>query len=262
MPRPRRRWGQHWLASEALAASLVDSIRPQPTDRFLEIGPGTGRLTRALLPHVQSIFAVEVDPRCCEQLSGIHDDRLTVVQADILAADSLVPWDEGPFRVVGNLPYNVSSPILRWTAERHGDVVDAHYMLQEEVAERAAAGPGGGDYGLLSVQLSWIFEVTIVKRLSAGAFRPPPRVRSAFVRLQPRPPLASPPELERARQVAAAAFTHRRKQIVRALALGGYEEHRVRVACEATAIPATARAGDVGPRQWVQLAEALAAEGS
>lgn len=236
-------------------------MSPQATDRFLEIGPGTGRLTRALLPLVGSLLAIEVDPRCCVELSAIQDERLTILQADILAADELLPWRQGPFRVVGNLPYNVSSPILRWSVDRRADLVDAHYMLQEEVAERAAAAPGTGDYGLLSVLLAWSFEVTIIKRLSPGAFRPPPQVRSAFVRLQPRPLIASAAALLQARAVAAAAFTHRRKKVVRALALGGYPEARTRPACAMAGVPVDARAGDVAPAQWIALAQALQGRG-
>lgn len=258
MGAPRRKWGQHWLASDAVARDLVGLIAPVRGERFLEIGPGRGRLTHALLEHPISIVAVEVDPECCASLErSAAGQRLQVIHADVLEADDRIPWDRAPFRIVGNLPYNVSSPILRWTAERRGRLTDAHYMLQLEVAERLAAVTGTRDYGYLSVLVQARFRVEILLRLSPGAFRPPPRVDSAFVRLLPRPPRGAAADPESWLPVAAAAFGHRRKTLVNALALGGWDKEGAIAACAAVGVDPQSRAERLTPADFARLAAAL-----
>ena len=184
----KKKWGQHWLANDALAETLATAVSVRPGETFLEIGPGTGRLTGALLRHQARVVAVEVDPECCEELRQRYAGAaLTLIQGDALAIDVELPWQTNPLRLIGNLPYNLSGPFLRWTATHRTDIVDAHYMLQREVADRAASAPGTKSYGVLSVRTQWEFEVNVVKRLTAGSFRPMPKVDSAFVRLTPRP---------------------------------------------------------------------------
>ena len=253
----RKKWGQHWLASDELAAALVRLVAPQSGDLFVEIGPGRGRLTRALLEHPVRVVAVEVDPDCCAALRPLEaDGRLRVIQADILQADTSLPWSSGPLRLVGNLPYNVGGAILRWTSRRAADLVDAHYMLQEEVAERVVADPGSRTYGLLSVAMQASFRPQIVKRLSPGAFRPPPAVRSAFLQLERRqaegeavPDTWLP--------VAEAAFAHRRKTLANALALARWDASEVRIACSRAGVDGDLRAEALGVDDYQRLAAAL-----
>ncbi len=252
----RRKWGQHWLASETLAVSLIDTIAPRQGDRFIEIGPGRGRLTIPLLRRPIQVVAVEIDPECAALLEDLGARNLTVVNADILAHPTL-PWVTGSLRLVGNLPYNVSSPILRLTAHNHDRVIDAHYMLQEDVAERVAAPPGSRDYGLLSVLLQWHYECRVVQRLSPGAFRPPPRVRSAFVRLVRRDPVGGGPIDAHQRRVLESAFAHRRKTLSRALRYGGWDPAAIAEGlCLAQVEPRT-RAEQLSPERFARLAAAL-----
>ena len=252
----RRKWGQHWLASQELADSLVARVSPQAGDQFLEIGPGQGRMTRSLLRHPVTVVAVEIDPRGVALLDRIDVANLRVVHADILAHRSL-PWVSGAVRLIGNLPYNVSSPILRLTADHHERVIDAHYMLQEEVAERVASPPGQRRYGLLSVLLQWHFDCAVVKRLDTAAFRPPPKVRSAFVRLRPRTRPPAHPMDTHCRSVLEAAFGHRRKTLARALRHAGWSSGVIETARRASGIDGTRRAEQLWPEEFGQLADAL-----
>lgn len=259
MTAAKRKWGQHWLASDALATDLVDLVDLRADDAVLEIGPGTGRMTRALLASGARVVAVEVDPECCVRLGGLVGvGELEVIGADVLAADDAIPWERGPFRVVGNLPYNVSSPILRWTVAHRESVRDAHYMLQAEVAERVEAGPGSRTYGLLSVLVQAAYEPRILQRLPPGAFRPPPRVDSAFLRLVPRDCAALPADLARWIPAAEAAFTHRRKTIRNALRLGGFPTEAVDSALDRVGIDPRARAEQLDVETFASLGRELA----
>jgi len=235
----------------------VSLIAPRPGEHFIEIGPGRGRLTRALLAHPVNLLAVEIDPRCCAELEALQNDRLQVLRTDILTADEQLPWGQGEFRVVGNLPYNVSSPILRWTVDHADQLIDAHYMLQLEVAERASARPGGKEYGWISVLLAHVFEVAIVKRLSPGAFRPQPKVQSAFVRLRR---LAEPPApaLRRcAARFASGAFAHRRKKWPKSLSLAGQDSARAVTAAQRAGVSPDLRAEALTPEDYLAVAAAM-----
>lgn len=259
MTAAKRRWGQHWLASDALAADLVALMALEEGERVLEIGPGTGRMTRALLDAGARLVAVEVDPDCCERLRPLVEaGALELVESDVLEADESIPWERGPFRVVGNLPYNVSSPILRWTVERRSRLLDAHYMLQAEVADRVAAPPGSRTYGLLSVLVQAAFEPRVLQRLSPGAFRPAPRVDSAFVCLEPVSGGGHAADLPLWIGAAEAAFTHRRKTVQNALRLAGYETERVRVALERVGVDPASRAERLDVSTFARLGRELA----
>ncbi len=214
--RPRKRFGQHFLHDRQVIDRLARTIAPRAADRLLEIGPGEGVLTRPLLASGASVTVVELDRDLASTLferlgqpPGLH-----IIQADILKVDLSTLTAEGPLRVVGNLPYNISTPILFHLFEHLPAIVDMHFMLQKEVVDRLVAAPGSGDYGRLSVMagfycdMDWLFDVP------PGAFRPPPRVMSAIVRLKPKhlseSELALRPALE---QVVRHAFGQRRKTL-------------------------------------------------
>jgi 16S rRNA (adenine1518-N6/adenine1519-N6)-dimethyltransferase len=221
----RKRFGQHFL-EPAWVTKVVAALEPAATDRFIEIGPGRGALTIPLAARVAEVIAVEVD----RDLSGALERRaiphLTVVTADVLDLDLVdLALRSGatraaPLRLVGNLPYNISSPILfrLLDASASGLFRDATLMLQKEVADRLAAVPGTSEYGVLTLQTALAADVVRVLSLPPGAFRPPPKVRSAVVRLDFRP---APPEVRDPKLVAAmvrSVFTQRRKTLGNALA--------------------------------------------
>jgi 16S rRNA (adenine1518-N6/adenine1519-N6)-dimethyltransferase len=200
---------------------LIGAIDPSPDQTFLEIGPGQGALTRALAPRVKRIIAVEIDRDLAAALPTRVPGNVQVVTADFLDVDlaALLGSEPLPVRVAGNLPYNVSSPIL-FRLLRHADegrqFADATVMLQKEVADRLAAAPGQSGYGTLALQTGLSADVGRLLTLPPGAFRPPPKVTSAVVRLtfRPRPVDVDPAAFER---VVRAIFVHRRKTLLNAL---------------------------------------------
>src|SRR5438128_11275121 len=196
-PFPRKRFGQHFL-EPVWVAKVIRAIDPQPADHFVEIGPGRGALTRPLLDRAQSVLAFEIDRDLALDLRQ-NDGKLTLVEGDFLdTANWLGDARSTPLRVAGNLPYNAASPILFKLIELHASGVpltDATLMLQHEVADRLIAGPGGKEYGVLSILVQHTADVERLLSLPPGAFRPPPKVRSALVRVrfrEPRPPADAP----------------------------------------------------------------------
>ena len=219
--RPRKRFGQHFL-EPAWVDKLVTSIEPAPSDVFVEVGPGRGALTLALAPRVTRVIAVEIDRDLAAALPSRVPPNVQIVQGDFLHADfdDLLSGIVGPVRVVGNLPYNVASPILFQLlhAASHGRRFrDATLMLQKEVADRLSAGPGTGDYGALAIQVGLLADVDRLLTLPPGAFRPPPKVTSAVVRLRFREPLADVPDLQAFERVVRGLFLKRRKTLLNAL---------------------------------------------
>jgi 16S rRNA (adenine1518-N6/adenine1519-N6)-dimethyltransferase len=215
----RKRFGQHFL-EPAWVAKVVEAVDPQPDDRFLEIGPGRGALTVPLAKRARSIVAVEVDRDLAAALSSRALPNVKVVTADVLAINVVDLAEGEPTRVVGNLPYNISSPILfRLLEASASDLLrDATLMLQKEVADRLVAAPGTSEYGVLTLQAALAADVTLLLALPPGAFRPVPKVRSAVVRFSFRPP---PPEVHDPQMVVAivrSIFTQRRKTLSNALA--------------------------------------------
>ncbi len=186
---PRKRFGQHFLHDPGILRKIVQAIAPQPGDDVVEIGPGEGALTLPLLRELGRMTVIELDrdlvPRLRAAAEGIGE--LEIVNADVLTVDFSALRRKGPLRVVGNLPYNISSPILFHCLDHIDAIRDMHFMLQKEVVERMAAAPGSKVYGRLSVMLQLVCRVEPLLRVPAGAFRPPPKVESAVVRLTPRP---------------------------------------------------------------------------
>lgn len=214
---PRRRFGQHFLVDRATIERIVAAIAPRRDDHLVEIGPGLGALTGPLLERVDHLHVIELDRDLSARLRETYPaERLTVHQGDALRFDfELLP---APLRVVGNLPYNVSTPLLFHVAASAARCTDLHFMLQQEVVDRMVAEPAHPEYGRLSVMLQYRFRMTQLFTVGPGAFRPAPKVSSAIVRLAPRPveELSALDESD-FYKVVAKAFSMRRKTLKNAL---------------------------------------------
>ncbi len=215
--RARKRFGQNFLQDASVIRHILECVAPQPGEHLVEIGPGQGAITRYLLEAAGALDAVELDRDLIEPLTRLCAGRgeLHLHNADILKFDLCALARDGqPLRVVGNLPYNISTPILFHLLEQAACIRDMHFMLQKEVVERMAASPGGKEYGRLSVMLQARCEVTPLFEIPPTAFRPAPKVDSAFVRLVPleRPP-ARIDDFAVFSQVVAQAFAQRRKTL-------------------------------------------------
>ncbi len=226
--RTRKRFGQHFL-EPVWADKVVDAIAPAPNDVFLEIGPGPGALTLKLAPRVARLVAVEIDRDLVARLAGKLPANATLLNGDVLDLDLDTALEtanvSGPVRVAGNLPYNISSPILfrLLHLQSKRPVSDATLMLQGEVADRITAKPCTPEYGVLSVLIQWQAEVTRLLPIPAGAFRPPPDVRSALIRLAFRPPPIPLKDFALFERMVRRMFTQRRKTLANALASFGSE---------------------------------------
>lgn len=212
----RKRFGQHFLVDEAVIDRIVREIAPRPGDAMVEIGPGLGALTVPLADRLGALTVVELDRDLAARWR--RDPRLVVIESDVLRVDfaALAAERRAKLRVVGNLPYNISTPILFHLLEAVGSVIDQHFMLQKEVVDRMAAAPGGRDYGRLSVMLQWRYAIESVLDVPPDAFDPPPQVDSAVVRMRP---LAPDDAIDAVRlgEVVTAAFSQRRKLLRHAL---------------------------------------------
>jgi 16S rRNA (adenine1518-N6/adenine1519-N6)-dimethyltransferase len=208
--RPRKRFGQHFLTDTGVLDAVVDAIDPKPGQALIEIGPGLGALTLPLLERCERLTVIELDRDLAARLR--KNTALDVIEADVLTVDfaALVAQRGTKLRIVGNLPYNISTPILFRLLEAAAQIEDQHFMLQREVVQRMAAGPGTKDYGRLSVMLQWRYHVESLFDVPPEAFEPPPRVNSAVVRMQPWP---QPAAVDRAtlEALVASAFSQRRK---------------------------------------------------
>ncbi|MCW5581304.1 MAG: 16S rRNA (adenine(1518)-N(6)/adenine(1519)-N(6))-dimethyltransferase RsmA [Luteimonas sp.] len=182
--------GQHFLHERGVVERIILALDPRPGDRIVEIGPGQGALTFPLLDRHGSLTAIEFDRDLLAPLADAAraHGELTLVHANVLDVDFTALAGGTPIRLVGNLPYNLSSPILFHALDHAASVRDMHFMLQKEVVDRMAAGPGSKVYGRLGVMLQAWCQVTALFNVGPGAFRPPPKVDSAVVRLVPRPP--------------------------------------------------------------------------
>lgn len=215
---PRRRFGQHFLAP-AWADKVVSAIGARPSDHFLEIGPGPGILTSRLAARARHVTAIEIDRDLAAGLRTSVPRNVAIVEGDILDFD-LGPLLSGPLRIAGNLPYNISSPIvfkLLATARLSENLIDATVMLQREVADRLAAKPGSRDYGVLSIFAALQADVTRLLTLPPGAFRPPPKVQSAVVRLTFKPSVLPPGAEAAFERMVRTMFMQRRKTLANAL---------------------------------------------
>lgn len=247
----RKRFGQHFLTDVHVLGAIVDRIDPQPGQALVEIGPGLGALTWPLLERCGVLTVIELDRDLAARLRRRGD--LSVIEADVLTVDfdALAQRMAQPLRLVGNLPYNISTPILFHLLGSADRVMDQHFMLQKEVADRMAAAPGGKDYGRLSVMLQWRYAITTVLDVPPQAFEPPPRVESAIVRMLPLPAPAGQ-RLEWLPELVSVAFSQRRKLLRHTLGrwldsrgfVGDFDVQR--------------RAEEVPVAQYVALAQQLA----
>lgn len=252
---PKKHFGQHFLHDGAIIERIVRAIDPRPGERLVEIGPGQGALTAPLLRRHGALTVIELDRDLLPRLQALDggSGALTIVHADVLNVDFTALAGDGKLRLVGNLPYNISSPILFHALDHAAHIIDMHFMLQKEVVERMAAAPGSKVYGRLSVMLQAYCEVLPLFDVPPGAFRPPPQVDSAVVRLTPRQP-ADIAIRDRAlfARVVRDAFGQRRKTLRNALSSQ----------CDADTIAATgllpsARAEQVEVAGFVALANHL-----
>ncbi len=215
--KPRKRFGQHFLHDPGVLKRIVEAVDPAPGDAIVEIGPGEGALTRPLLERTGQLTAIEIDRDLAARLAQEFSSRkLAVVTADVLDYDfGVLP---AGLRIVGNLPYNISTPILFHLARYADRVRDMHFMLQREVVQRMVAQHSTPDYGRLSVMLQTRFRMHKLFNVAPGAFRPPPKVDSAVVRLVP---IAKQPDWDQAvlEKIVRAAFSARRKTLRNALPL-------------------------------------------
>lgn len=206
----RKRFGQHFLADSAVIDAIVAAIAPQPGEAIVEIGPGLGAMTQPLLARCGRLTVIELDRDLAARLR--RNPQLEVIEADVLTVDfaALAEHAGGRLRVVGNLPYNISSPILFHLLPVAGRMIDQTFMLQKEVVARMAAAPGGKDYGRLSVMLQWRYDIEAILDVPPEAFEPPPRVDSAVVRMQPLPGVEGV-DAALLGELVTVAFSQRRK---------------------------------------------------
>jgi len=250
----RKRLGQHFLHDPAVIRKIVAAIDPDPADVIVEIGGGLGALTLPLVERVKTLHVVEIDPRLAAELERAAAGRTSLVvhRADALRFDltALAPENQR-LRVVGNLPYNVSTPLLFRLLEQRRAIRDLHVMLQKEVVTRMTARPGGRDYGRLTVMLCAWTDIEPCFDIGPGAFAPPPKVRSTFVRITPRdvPRFAVRDEPRFARLVAHL-FSMRRKTIGRAL-----KDRLPADAIAAAGIDPRARPETLRPEEFARLAD-------
>jgi 16S rRNA (adenine1518-N6/adenine1519-N6)-dimethyltransferase len=258
--RPSRRLGQHFVADPNSSRRIVRLAGIEPGDRVLEIGPGLGSLTLALVERGCPVLALEVDRKLAAVLEEVvaGHDAVRVVTGDALTVDFGALLDPGPWRCVSNLPYNVATPVVIRLLEEAPSVTSGLVMVQREVAERLVAAPGTAAYGAASVRVAYFADAKIVGMVPRSVFVPVPKVDSALVELVRRAtPPVDVPSRDRLFQLIRAGFAHRRKMLRRTLRpmLG---ERTTDVLYEA-AIDPRARAESLGLNQWAALARAEAA---
>ncbi|UTH75696.1 16S rRNA (adenine(1518)-N(6)/adenine(1519)-N(6))-dimethyltransferase RsmA [Chromobacterium sp. IIBBL 290-4] len=211
---PRKRFGQNFLQDASIIASIVHAVDPQPDDIVIEIGPGLGAITKPLLARLKHLHVVEIDRDIIERLEAEHPaERLTIHGGDALAFD-FGSVSDAPLKIVGNLPYNISTPLLFHLATFGNRVHDMHFMLQKEVIERMVAEPSTADYGRLSVMLQYRFYMENILFVPPEAFWPPPKVDSAVVRMIPAPGARGVARDEAMlEKLVSQAFAQRRKTL-------------------------------------------------
>jgi 16S rRNA (adenine1518-N6/adenine1519-N6)-dimethyltransferase len=256
----RRRFGQNFLVAPGIIRKIVDAIAPRAGDTVVEIGPGLGAITEPLLERIDHLQVVEIDRDLIARLRNrFPPERLTIHEGDALQFDFGALKGAGPLKIVGNLPYNISSPLLFHLVAFAPVVHDMHFMLQKEVVDRMVAEPGSKDFGRLSVMLQYHYHMERMFVVPPGAFNPPPKVDSAIVLMIPRVIGTGTGTGEAAKDLAlfarvvTAAFSQRRKMLRNTL-----REFISEPDLAALGIAPTARAEDIAVTDYVRLANSLA----
>lgn len=252
---PRKRFGQNFLKDQSVLDNIISTITPRISDVMLEIGPGLGAMTEKLLPHLSKLTVVELDRDLVAYLENrFPSEKLTVHCSDALDFDfsKIVPASGKKIRIVGNLPYNISTPLLFHLMDFASLIEDQHFMLQKEVVERMVADPGNKAYGRLSVMLQWRYDMEMLFTVPPDAFKPAPKVDSAIVRMIPKenPESCSLTTLE---QITTQAFSQRRKMVRNNLAPFFSESELVNLG-----IDPTKRPEDLTVEQFIHLSNHLA----
>jgi 16S rRNA (adenine1518-N6/adenine1519-N6)-dimethyltransferase len=262
MHKAKKQFGQNFLVDKQIIADIIAAIRPEAGDHMVEIGPGLGALTRPLLERLDQLHVVEIDRDIIARLKTdyppekFNQHRLVIHEGDALKFDfAQLP---APLRIVGNLPYNISSPLLFHFASVASRVTDMHFMLQDEVVERMVAAPSTPEYGRLSVMLQYRFHMEKLLDVPPQSFRPAPKVNSAIVRLIPmRPGEIAVRDETRFAQIVAAAFGQRRKTLRNTL-----KAHLAEDAFEKLGIDPQLRAENLGVAEFARISNYLSGQGN
>jgi 16S rRNA (adenine1518-N6/adenine1519-N6)-dimethyltransferase len=259
LPRPRKRFGQHFLRDRQVLARIADALALTGAETVVEIGPGRGALTDLLAPRARRLVAVEIDRDLAAHLRARYaaSPHVEVVEADVLQVE-LAALAGPDFVLAGNVPYYITTPIL-FHALRPPRPARAVYLVQREVADRLTAPPGGKEYGALSVNVQAVARVELLLRVPPGAFQPPPKVDSAVVRVTPRDdPAVAPDEERRFRAFVQAAFGMRRKQMLRVVrGAAALDPGAAAAALDAAGVAHDARPETLLPETFAALVRAL-----
>jgi 16S rRNA (adenine1518-N6/adenine1519-N6)-dimethyltransferase len=255
-PPIRKSLGQHFLNDRRILQRIVDALELTGSDTVVEVGPGRGSLSDLLAPRAQRLVLIEIDRMLAARLRDRFADvtSVSIVEADVLTVDLAAVAGAGPFKVVGNVPYNITTPIL-FHALRAPRPTRAVYLVQREVAERIVAPPDSEAYGALSVNVQAVAEPKLLFRVAAGAFNPPPKVESAVVRIDPRDdPVIREDEEPAFRRFVQDAFGMRRKQLRRVLrGVFGIDVERANAVLDEAGIDGTARPETLAPDAFARL---------
>jgi len=254
----RQALGQHFLRNPRILERIVRAVDPSPSETVIEIGPGYGALTWPLADKARFVLAVEKDPHLVRELEARRPSNVRVVAGDALTVPFRRILEESgvrpPVKAAGNLPYSISGPFLARFWEERELFSRGVFLLQREVAERIAAGPGSKDYAPLGILLQIAFDVELALRVAPGSFVPPPKVDSALAVLVRRPkPLVEVGDASAFRGFLQAGFAHRRKTLVNNLAAAGIPPGKTSAALAGLGLPASTRAEEVSIPAWAAL---------
>ncbi|MDX2254412.1 MAG: 16S rRNA (adenine(1518)-N(6)/adenine(1519)-N(6))-dimethyltransferase RsmA [Pseudanabaenaceae cyanobacterium bins.39] len=258
--RPRKQFGQHWLRSEAVLNKIVAAGQLQQGDRILEIGPGTGNLTRLLLPLVQNLTAVEIDRDLCEKLrktfTAKNAPNFELIEGSFLD----IPLPETPNKVIANIPYNITGEILKKLLGTLADPISQFerivLLVQKEIGDRLVARSGTKSYNSLSVRMQYLADCRLVCDVPASAFYPPPKVNSAVVTISPRSPITVADDPQFLDRLLTLGFATKRKMLRNNL-VSVIDRDRLVTLLEAMEINPQVRAEDLSVAQWVALSAAI-----